>query len=134
MTSLKEIEGIGPKNARQLAAAGVRSTEALLKQGATKKGRKELETKTGIGHKSLLEWVNLADLFRVPGVGEQYSDLLEEAGVDTVLELSKRKADALTEKMMKINTAKNLVNRPPSAKVVAKWIKAAQKLKRVVEY
>ena len=134
MTSLKEIEGIGPKYARQLAAAGVRSTEALLKLGATKKGRKELEVKTGIGHKSLLEWVNLADLFRVPGVGEQYSDLLEEAGVDTVLELSIRKPDALTEKMMKINTAKNLVNRPPSAKVVAKWIKAAQKLKRVVEY
>jgi predicted flap endonuclease-1-like 5' DNA nuclease len=134
MTSLKEIEGIGPKYARQLAAAGVRSTEALLKLGATKKGRKELEVKTGIGHKSLLEWVNLADLFRVPGVGEQYSDLLEEAGVDTVLELSIRKPDALTEKLMKINTAKNLVNRPPSAKVVAKWIKAAQKLKRVVEY
>ena len=134
MTSLKEIEGIGPKHASQLAAAGVRSTEALLKQGATKKGRKELEAKTGIGYKSLLEWVNLADLFRVPGIGEQYSDLLEEAGVDTVLELSKRKADVLTEKMMKINTAKNLVNRPPSAKVVAKWIKAAQKLKRVVEY
>ena len=134
MTSLKEIEGIGPQYARQLAAAGVRSTEALLKLGATKKGRKELEVKTGIGHKSLLEWVNLADLFRVPGVGEQYSDLLEEAGVDTVLELSIRKPDALTEKLMKINTAKNLVNRPPSAKVVAKWIKAAQKLKRVVEY
>ena len=134
MTSLKEIEGIGPKYARQLAAAGVRSTEALLRLGATKKGRKELEVKTGIGHKSLLEWVNLADLFRVPGVGEQYSDLLEEAGVDTVLELSIRKPDVLTEKLMKINTAKNLVNRPPSAKVVAKWIKAAQKLKRVVEY
>ena len=134
MTSLTEIEGIGPKYARQLAAAGVRSTEALLRLGATKKGRKELEVKTGIGHKSLLEWVNLADLFRVPGVGEQYSDLLEEAGVDTVLELSIRKPDVLTEKLMKINTAKNLVNRPPSAKVVAKWIKAAQKLKRVVEY
>lgn len=134
MTSLKEIQGIGAAFAAKLAGAGIRSTEALLTRGATKKGRKELEDQTGIGHTSILEWVNHADLFRVKGIGGQYADLLEEAGVDSIPELALRKADALAAKMMQVNDKKNLVNRPPSEKEVAKWVAAAKKMKRVVEY
>jgi len=134
MASLKDIEGIGAAYYRKLAKAGIRSTEALLARGATKKGRTELQAQTGISQKLILEWVNHADLFRVKGIGGQYADLLEEAGVDTVPELSKRKADALTDKMMKVNDRKNLVNRPPSEKEVRKWITAAKRKKRVVQY
>jgi predicted flap endonuclease-1-like 5' DNA nuclease len=134
MTSLKLIEGIGPAFAKKLADAGVGSTEALLKAGGTKKGRKDLEVTAGVSQKLILEWVNHADLFRIKGIGGQYADLLEEAGVDSVPELAMRKADALTEKMKQVNEKKNLVNRPPSEKEVQKWIASAKKMKRAIEY
>lgn len=134
MASLKSIEGIGTAFAKKLAGAGVGSTDTLLAKGATKKGRKELQEQTGISQKLILEWVNHADLFRIKGIGGQYADLLEEAGVDTVPELAARKADALTAKMMQVNAKKNLTNRPPSLKEVTKWIAAAKKMKRAVQY
>ena len=134
MASLKSIQGIGAAFGKKLAEAGVRSTDALLTRGATKKGRKALQEQTGISSKLILEWVNHADLFRIKGVGGQFADLLEEAGVDSVPELAQRKAEILTAKMVQVNEKKNLVNRAPYEKEVAKWIAAAKKLKRVVEY
>ncbi|MCG7959029.1 MAG: DUF4332 domain-containing protein, partial [Candidatus Thiodiazotropha taylori] len=81
MTKLVEIEGIGATYASKLEAADIKSLEALLEQGSTKKGRKALEDSSGISGKLILRWVNMADLFRVKGIGEQYSVLLEAAGV-----------------------------------------------------
>ena len=129
-----DIEGIGPAYATKLTKAGIRSVEALLKNGATEKGRKEIEATTGISHALILEWVNLADLFRIKGIGSEYSDLLEEAGVDTVLELSKRVAENLYGKMIEVNKAKNLVNKMPGVKQVKKWIDQAKKLPRIITY
>jgi len=134
MATLEKIEGIGAKYGKQLAQIGIRTTEALLKRGADPKGRKEIEEASGIGHKLILEWVNLADLFRVRGIGEEYSDLLEEAGVDTVVELSKRNSENLYKKILEVNKAKKLVRRPPSEGMVAEWIKLAKKLPRGVTY
>lgn len=134
MTSLIAIEGIGPKNAEKLARAGLRSIEALLEKGGAAKGRKALAAETGISDAQILKWVNRADLFRVPGIGEEYSDLLEQAGVDTVVELSKRRADNLHAAMLEVNEKKNLVRRMPSVDMVAGWIKAAKSLPRAVEY
>ena len=131
---LSEIEGIGNQYAAKLAKAGVRSTEALLKKGATPDGRKELAANSGISPTLILEWVNLADLFRIKGVGSEYSDLLEEAGVDTVVELAKRVSDSLYAKMLEVNTAKNLVNKMPSSSQVKGWIEQAKKLPRVISY
>jgi len=131
---ISDIEGIGPVYARDLSKIGIRTTEALLKKGATPKGRQEIEQASGIGHKLILEWVNLADLYRIKGVGSEYSDLLEEAGVDTVVELAKRDADNLTAKMAQINKIANLVNKLPGRKQVSKWIQQAKKLHRVVTY
>jgi predicted flap endonuclease-1-like 5' DNA nuclease len=130
-----DIEGIGPSYATKLAKkAGIRSVEALLKNGATEKGRKEIATATGISDSLILEWVNRADLYRIKGVGSQYSDLLEKAGVDTVVELSKRVPENLYKKMVEINTAKNLVNGMPGLKKVQSWVDQAKKLPRVVKY
>src|SRR5512139_1393067 len=98
MAPIKKIEGIGEKYAGQLKMIGVDTVEALLERGASPKGRQEIAEKSDISEKLILEWVNRADLFRVKGVGEEYSDLLEASGVDTVVELSKRKAENLYEK------------------------------------
>ena len=129
-----DIEGIGASYAAKLANAGIRSLEALLKAGATPDGRKEIARMTGIGDALILEWVNLADLYRIKGVGSEYSDLLEEAGVDTVVELAKRVPQNLFAKMGEVNQAKNLVNKMPSANQVENWIAQAKKLPRVVKY
>lgn len=134
MYKLSAIEGIGPAYQEKLKAAGVGSADALLKRGATAKGREELEKATGISGKLILEWVNHADLFRIKGVGPEFADLLEEAGVDTVAELAQRKAENLYQAMTEANAAKNLVNRMPSSNNVKAWIDEAKKLPRVVQY
>jgi predicted flap endonuclease-1-like 5' DNA nuclease len=134
MTALSKIEGIGPAYAAKLSEAGIKSIEALLEAGAQAKGRKELAAKTGIADTLILNWVNRADLFRIPGIGEQYSDLLEKAGVDSVVELAQRKAENLLAKMTEANAAKNLVNRLPSLKVIEGWIRAAKSLPRKVQH
>jgi predicted flap endonuclease-1-like 5' DNA nuclease len=134
MAGIKDIEGIGPVYAKKLAEAGVKTTDGLLMYGATAKGREELAKKTGIDAKLILEWVNLADLYRIKGVGQEYSDLLEEAGVDTVFELAKRVPENLHVKMLEVNGVKKLVRRPPPIKFVKDWVEQAKKLNRVVEY
>ncbi len=92
MASLIKIEGIGEKYATKLKMVGISTTKTLLERGRTPQGRKEIAEKSGITKTLILEWVNLADLFRIKGVGEEYSDLLEEAGVDTVVEFSSTKS------------------------------------------
>lgn len=134
MYSLSAIEGIGPVYQGKLKSAGIGSTDALLKKGATPKGRQEIEKATGISSKQILEWVNHVDLFRIKGVGPEFADLLEEAGVDTVVELAQRKAENLHKAMLTSNASKNLVNRMPSVENVQDWIEQAKKLPRQVQY
>jgi predicted flap endonuclease-1-like 5' DNA nuclease len=134
MARLVDVEGIGPTYAGRLIEAGIKDTEALLEKGSTPEGRKEIEEKSGIGHKLILEWVNHVDLFRIKGVASEYSDLLEEAGVDTVPELAHRVAANLYEKMAQVNAEKKLVRRLPTPKQVADWIEQAKKLPRIINY
>ena len=134
MSKLTEIEGIGEVYAAKLQAADIDSIETLLETGATPKGRQELEEKTGISHKLILEWVNLADLMRIKGVGEEYSDLLEEAGVDTVKELRHRNPDNLHAALLEANAQKKLVRQVPSRNQVADWIEQAKTLPPKVTY
>ena len=134
MTKLTKIEGVGEVYSAKLKEAGIDTVEKLLDAGATPKGRETLEETTGIGHKLILEWVNLADLMRISGVGEEYADLLEEAGVDTVKELRRRNAANLHAAMVEVNAEKNLVRRLPSQSQVAAWIEHAQTLEPKVTY
>ncbi len=134
MASLIRVEGIGEKYAKKLVKAGVSSTDALLKQGGTRKGRKEIAEKSGISEKLVLEWVNHVDLFRIKGVFEEYADLLEELGVDTVVELSKRKPENLYKKMVEVNTSKNLVRQLPGQSQVTDWVAQAKILPRAVSH
>ena len=134
MTTITEIEGIGDVFAKKLRAAGIFTTEALLEKGATPKGRKELAEAAGFSEQVILEWVNRADLFRVPGIGAQYSDLLEAAGVDTVRELAQRRPEALAETLAKVNVEKNKVNKLPGLSVIQKWVEAAKTLPKGIQY
>jgi predicted flap endonuclease-1-like 5' DNA nuclease len=134
MASLIRVEGIGPVYAEQLKNAGIRSTEALLEAGKSPRGRENLAERAGISEKLILEWVNHVDLFRIKGVFEEYADLLEEAGVDTVPELAQRNAENLYGKLVATNQEKKLVRRLPTLKQVNGWIAQAKDLPRVVTY
>lgn len=134
MASLEKIEGIGPVYLEKLSNVGLKTIEALLKQGASPSGRARIAEEAGISKSLVLEWVNHADLWRIKGVGEEYSDLLEEAGVDTVVELAQRNAENLYEKMEQVNRMERLVRRLPSARQVADWVQQAKMLPRVVQY
>ena len=132
---ISDVEGIGQKFAVKLSKAGVRSVNALLESGASKKGRKELSSKTGIDESMILKWVNQADLYRVKGIGSEYSELLEKAGVDTVKELATRRSDNLYDKMVEVNSTKRpLVRQLPGKKSVQNWIDSAKKLSPKVTY
>ena len=134
MTKLMEIEGIGETYQQKLISAGIKSAEALLEKGSTPKGRKEIAEKSGIGDGLILQWVNHVDLFRIKGVGSEYADLLEAAGVDTVPELANRKPENLLEKMIATNSVKKLVRRLPVLSQVKSWVDQAKSLPRVITY
>ncbi|MCJ7665355.1 MAG: DUF4332 domain-containing protein [Actinobacteria bacterium] len=134
MTDIEKVEGIGPVHAKDLTKAGIHTTEDLLREGTTPASRKEIEEVTGISHKLILKWVNMVDLFRIKGVSEEYSELLEEAGVDTVPELSQRNSDHLNQMLADINGKKNLVRRLPSENEIKDWIEQAKALPRVIKY
>jgi predicted flap endonuclease-1-like 5' DNA nuclease len=129
-----EIEGIGPAYASKLAKSGITRTRHLLEQCASAKGRRAVAETTGLDESQLLKWVNMADLMRISGVGEEYSELLEAAGVDTVKELKQRRADNLTAKMEQVNAARKLVRQRPSVKQVTKWIEQAKSLPALISH
>ncbi len=134
MTSLTTIEGIGPVFEEKLNAAGITSCEELLTRGATKQGREDIVNASGIDASRILRFVNHADLCRIKGVGGEYSELLEAAGVDSVPELAQRNAANLAAKMAEVNEAKSLVRQVPSETSVAGWVEEAKSLPRVVTH
>lgn len=140
MASIEAIEGIGPANGKKLRAAGIKTCERLLVLCCDKKGRKAVAAETGIGEAVLLAWANRADLMRIKGVGSEYSDLLEAAGVDTVKELRRRNAANLTAAMVECNdahvkkTKKSIVRRTPSLSEVTRWIEHAKTLDPVITH
>lgn len=129
-----DIEGIGPVYAEKLIAAGINTDKDLLDKCAKPAGRKALAEETGISPKLILTWTNHCDLMRIDGVGPQFSELLEAAGVDTVKEFRHRKPENLQPKLVEINEQKNLVNRVPSLKEVEKMVAQAKELEPVMEY
>lgn len=135
MANIEDVEGIGPAYADKLRKAGVATTDALLKAGAKPTGRKDLEASTGIAHSLILEWVNHVDLMRINGVGSEYSDLLEEAGVDSPAELAQRNAANLAAKIDEIMKKQpNIVRRVPSETELQGWISQSKTLSKVVEH
>jgi predicted flap endonuclease-1-like 5' DNA nuclease len=134
MTKLLSIEGIGEKSAEKLKAAGITTADALLEKGLTPKARKEIAEKSGIDEGLILQWINHVDLFRIKGVGEEYSDLLEAAGVDTIPELAQRKAENLYAKLVATNEEKKLVRKLPVLSQVTSWVEQAKCLPRKINY
>lgn len=134
MTKLVDIEGIGSVFAEKLAGAGLQTTDDLLVAAGSRSGRADLAERIGTSEQRVLEWVNRADLMRVKGIGEEFSDLLELAGVDSVPELARRRADSLHAKLVEANEAKKAVRRVPSESEVADWIAEAGKLGAAVTH
>jgi predicted flap endonuclease-1-like 5' DNA nuclease len=131
---IEEIEGIGPVMGEKLRNVGINTTDKLLEGTKTPKQRSDLAESTGISPKLILRFANMADLFRINGVGQEFAELLEAAGVDTVPELAQRRPDNLTAKMEEVNAEKKLTRRTPSLKEVEKWVAEAKELPRALQY
>ena len=132
---MEEVEGIGPIEAEKLALAGIETAEALLEQGAKPGGRTAIEKATGISGTLILKWVNRIDLMRIKGVGSEYSDLLEMAGVDSPAELAQRNAANLATTFQEVVAARpGTVRRVPTESEVQGWIDQSKDLPKVVEH
>ncbi len=131
---IEEIEGIGPVTGEKLRNAGINNTDKLLEAAKTPKQRKALAEASGLQETMVLKFANMADLFRISGVGQEFAQLLEVAGVDTVAELAQRNAENLTAKMEQVNEEKKLTRRTPSLKEVEGWVAQSKELPRVLEY
>lgn len=129
-----DIEGIGPVYAEKLMAAGIDTDDKLLEKCCKPAGRKALAEETGISEKLILTWTNHTDLMRINGVGPQFAELLEAAGVDTVKEFRHRVAENLQPKLEEVNAAKNICNRVPVVTELQKMIDQAKELPPMMEY
>ncbi len=132
---IEDVEGIGPTFAAKLTDAGVATTDALLDRAASAAGRDKLSEATGISDQMLLKWVNHADLMRITGVGSEYADLLEAAGVDSCSELARRNAANLATTFQELDAARpNWIRQVPAEKTVAGWIEQAGNLAKIVSH
>lgn len=131
---IENLEGVGEVLGQKLREAGVKDTDTLLKSCLTPKQRKDLAEKAGISPKRILKFANMADLYRITGVGSEFAELLAEAGVDTVPELARRNPVNLTKMLLVANEAKNLTRRVPTEKEVTKWVEEATTLPRALQY
>ena len=129
-----DIEGIGEAYAPKLQAEGIETVEQLLDRCAAPAGRKELAEKTGISEKLILRWTNHADLFRINGIGPQFAELLEVAGVDTVKELRHRVAANLAANVAEINEERHLCGRVPVESEIQRMIDQAKEMEARMTY
>ncbi|MGB9359177.1 MAG: DUF4332 domain-containing protein [Acidimicrobiia bacterium] len=134
MASISAIQSMGHRNETKLRKSGVRTTDSLLKVAATRTGRRRLAKQTGLPESDILSWVNRADLLRITGVGSEYADLLEVAGVDTIRELRRRNSERLLEVVTELNLRKRLVRRLPTESMVAGWVDEAKTLEPLVTH
>lgn len=131
---IEEIEGIGQAYRAKLSKAGINSTDDLLKHCGDAKGRRQIAAASGLDEARLLKWANMADLMRIRGIGKQFSELLEAAGVDTVKELRVRRADSLAAKMKEANAKKKLTRATPSEGEIAGWIDQAKSMGAMIAH
>ena len=134
MASIAAIESMDQRDATKLRKVGVRTTDALLKTAATRTGRRRLAREAGLPESDILSWANRADLMRIKGVGSEYADLMEAAGVDTIRELRRRNPDRLVVAMTELNARRRLIRRLPTDGMVAGWIEAAQDIEPLVTH
>jgi predicted flap endonuclease-1-like 5' DNA nuclease len=130
----EDIDGIGRAYGSKLSKAGVNSTDDSLKHCGSSKGRRQVAATSGLDEGQLLKWANLADLMRIRGIGNQFSEVLEVAGVDTVKELRTRRADHLAAGIKEANAKKKLTRATPSKRQVVRWIDQAKRMDAMITH
>ena len=134
MASITAIESMSHRDATKLRKAGVRTTGALLKSAGTRTGRRRLAKATGLDERDILAWANRADMMRIKGIGSEYADLLNAAGVDTIRELRRRNPERLLEALTETNLRRRVIRRLPTAGMVGDWIDAAKEIEPLVTH
>jgi predicted flap endonuclease-1-like 5' DNA nuclease len=131
---IEDLEGVGEALGQKFREAGIKDTDTLLTGSKKPAQRKHLAEKTGISEKMILKFANMVDLYRINGIGSEYSELLEAAGVDTVPDLARRNPQNLAQKIAEVNDVKKLARRIPTESEITKWVDQAKKLPRILDY
>jgi predicted flap endonuclease-1-like 5' DNA nuclease len=131
--SVRELRNITSEQTEKLAAQKIVNTDDLLERAGSAANRKTLAGATGISEKDLLELANRADLARISGVGRQYANLLEDAGVDSIPELAQRNPANLLAALEKSAEASGITRKPRLGEV-EEWISQAKSLPRAVSH
>jgi hypothetical protein len=131
---IKQIDGLDEDEVQKLRAMGIRTTDRLLEEARTPKGRSLLAQGTGASERRILGWANAADRMRIKGMGKGYASLLQAVGVDTVKELRYRNPANLAKAMSEANKKRKLVRFLPSEKLIKRWVKQAQELPPKITY
>jgi predicted flap endonuclease-1-like 5' DNA nuclease len=123
-----DIEGIGPKYAKTLKAkAGIEKLEDLMV--LTKAKIKEVAVKTKISEKMIDKWQEHANLMKIDGIGPEYADVLNQIGIDSVKELSKRDPQGVLDKIIEFDKGKpNVIRKLPTLVNVKNWVVQSKKM------
>jgi len=132
--AIGKLKGMTPDLEAKLKARGLETTDDLFNAALTPQDRQELAAYAGVSEQTILELANRADLARIKGIAGVYSDLLEEAGVDTVRELRVRVPENLHATLLQINEQKKLTPKPPALKMVQKWVSLARRRRKFLQY
>lgn len=132
--ALKDFQGINPEYVKKLASSGIRNINQMLKAGKTQKDRQELSQETGIPQVSILEFVKLSDLARIPGVKSIRARLYHDAGIDTVEKIAE-----LTPEELRLRVTEYIertgFNGTATLPAEAHYtVKKAKELPKIVEY
>jgi predicted flap endonuclease-1-like 5' DNA nuclease len=130
---VEQLRGATPWLSAMLRGSSIEDSDELLAACGPTAGRAALAEELGVEERRLLELCNRADLVRIRGVGRVYSDLLEFAGVDTVMELAQRNPDNLFAKMEEL-AGQHSVRRLPRREDVHSWVAQAKTMDRKVFY
>ncbi len=126
--SISKIKGITPELQQKLESEGIRHTDQLLEHTRTPKQRNDLAHKLGTTAPTLKELANRADLMRLKGVGGDFSNLLEEAGVNSCKELQHRSAEHLHTALVEIHNSKKIAHHAPTLAQVQEWVAESKTL------
>ncbi len=133
VVQINELEGVSAELGEKLKALNLNNSDKLLAAAAQVSDREALAEKLGVESRRVLELANRADLCRIKGIGQIYSDLLEFSGVDTVKELAQRNPANLHAAILEHASA-HKVQRTPSEADVANWVEQAKGMDRAVFY
>ncbi len=130
--SIDRLPGIMRSQIELLEKNNITDTKILLKLTRSPESKQALASKLQLNQKYISKWVALADLARIPSVGDKYCGLLLHGGIISVAQLTQTPFHRLHRQIVRLQVAtlqrKDL---SPSVEQVKKWVEEAKLLPKI---